>query len=173
MEQKAFIASCAGTTLTDRERAFFAEARPCGLIVFARNCQTPDQLRALTSAFKHAVGNDEVLLLIDQEGGRVQRLRPPHWRDMPAARCYGRLYADDPARGKEAAFAGARLTADGRLRLCLLREDEVDLLTPLRQGASAREIRQMASEALWRKPWGHGLAAGKVPLNRVMSEIGG
>ncbi len=112
MEQKAFIASCAGTSLTDRERVFFAEARPCGLIVFARNCRTPDQLRALTSAFKQAVGNDEVLLLIDQEGGRVQRLRPPHWRDMPVASRYGLLYADDPTRGKDAAFAGARLTAD-------------------------------------------------------------
>ena len=67
----------------------------------------------------------------------------------------------------------ARLTADGRLRLCLLREDEQDLITPLRQGASDEEMRRLALEALWRKPWGHGLAEGAVALNRVMSEIGG
>jgi cyclic pyranopterin phosphate synthase len=67
----------------------------------------------------------------------------------------------------------ARLTADGRLRLCLLREDEVDLLTPLRAGASHREMRQLVLEAIWRKPWGNRLAQGEVPLNRAMSEIGG
>ncbi len=67
----------------------------------------------------------------------------------------------------------ARLTADGRLRLCLLREDEVDLLTPLREGLADNLIGQLAKEALWRKPWGHGLAEGTFPLNRAMSEIGG
>ena len=67
----------------------------------------------------------------------------------------------------------ARLTADGRLRLCLLREGEVDLLTPLRAGASPAELRQLVIDGIWHKPWGHGLAEGIVPLNRVMSEIGG
>lgn len=67
----------------------------------------------------------------------------------------------------------ARLTADGRLRLCLLREGEVDLLTPLRQGASEERIRQIILEGIWHKPWGHALAEGVIPLNRVMSEIGG
>jgi GTP 3',8-cyclase len=67
----------------------------------------------------------------------------------------------------------ARLTADGRLRLCLLREGEVDLLTPLRQGASLAELRTIILDGIWNKPWGHGLAEGLVPLNRVMSEIGG
>jgi cyclic pyranopterin phosphate synthase len=67
----------------------------------------------------------------------------------------------------------ARLTADGRLRLCLLREKEVDLLTPLRSGASLEELRQMILEGIWHKPWGHGLEQGIIPLNRVMSEIGG
>jgi cyclic pyranopterin phosphate synthase len=67
----------------------------------------------------------------------------------------------------------ARLTADGRLRLCLLREGEVDLLTPLRAGASLHELRQMILDGIWHKPWGHGLEEGVVPLNRVMSEIGG
>ena len=67
----------------------------------------------------------------------------------------------------------ARLTADGRLRLCLLREREVDLLTPLRQGASFQELRQMVIEGIWNKPWGHQLFQGAIPLNRTMSEIGG
>jgi cyclic pyranopterin phosphate synthase len=72
-----------------------------------------------------------------------------------------------------AACTRARLTADGRLRLCLLREGEVDLLTPLRAGASLDELRQVIRDGIWQKPWGHGLAEGIIPLNRVMSEIGG
>jgi cyclic pyranopterin phosphate synthase len=67
----------------------------------------------------------------------------------------------------------ARLTADGRLRLCLLREGEVDLLTPLRAGASLEDLRGLILEGIWNKPWGHGLEEGVIPLNRVMSEIGG
>jgi cyclic pyranopterin phosphate synthase len=67
----------------------------------------------------------------------------------------------------------ARLTADGFLRLCLLREGEVDLLTPLRAGASQQDLRQLILDGIWQKPWGHGLADGVIPLNRVMSEIGG
>jgi cyclic pyranopterin phosphate synthase len=67
----------------------------------------------------------------------------------------------------------ARLTADGRLRLCLLRENEVDLLTPLRLGASLEDLRRLILDGIWYKPWGHGLAEGVIPLNRVMNEIGG
>jgi cyclic pyranopterin phosphate synthase len=67
----------------------------------------------------------------------------------------------------------ARLTADGRLRLCLLQEREVDLLTPLRRGASQDELRQLILDGIWNKPWGNGLADGLVPLNRTMSQIGG
>ncbi len=67
----------------------------------------------------------------------------------------------------------ARLTADGRLRLCLLNEREVDLLAPMRSGASDEALRTQILEAVWNKPWGNGLAEGLVPLNRVMSEIGG
>jgi cyclic pyranopterin phosphate synthase len=72
-----------------------------------------------------------------------------------------------------AACSRARLTADGRLRLCLLREGEVDLLSPLRQGASLEDLRHLILDSIWYKPWGHGLAEGLIPLNRVMSEIGG
>jgi cyclic pyranopterin phosphate synthase len=67
----------------------------------------------------------------------------------------------------------ARLTADGILRMCLLREFEVDLLTPLRKGASLEELRRLILEAVWNKPWGHGLAEGEIAVNRAMSEIGG
>jgi cyclic pyranopterin phosphate synthase len=67
----------------------------------------------------------------------------------------------------------ARLTPDGRLRLCLLREGEIDLLTPLRNGASLADLRQIIIDSLWLKPWGHGLDEGLIPVNRVMSEIGG
>lgn len=111
MSFKAFISGCAGTALTPEERALFAAERPCGLILFARNVESPAQLRALIGAFKEAVDSDEVLILIDQEGGRVQRLRPPHWRSMPPQRCYGDLYEVDPEAGKRAAFSGARLMA--------------------------------------------------------------
>lgn len=72
-----------------------------------------------------------------------------------------------------ASCSRARLTADGRLRLCLLRDKEVDLLTPLRAGISLDEMRKMILEEIWHKPWGHDLEAGLIPLNRTMSEIGG
>ncbi len=66
-----------------------------------------------------------------------------------------------------------RLSADGRLRLCLLRDDEVDLLTPLRAGASDEELRALMSRGIWNKPWGHGLAQHEIAGSRVMSQIGG
>lgn len=67
----------------------------------------------------------------------------------------------------------ARLTADGKLRLCLLREKELDVLTPMRKGISDQDLRDLIAEAIWYKPWGHGLADQEVPMNRAMSEIGG
>lgn len=72
-----------------------------------------------------------------------------------------------------AACNRARLTADGKLRMCLLREYEMDLLTPLRQGATYDDLKALINKAVWHKPWGHGLAQNVVPMNRVMSEIGG
>jgi GTP 3',8-cyclase len=67
----------------------------------------------------------------------------------------------------------ARLTSDGKLRLCLLRDKEVDLLSPLRAGASIEDLRQLIVDGIWYKPWGHGLADGEIAVNRTMSEIGG
>lgn len=111
MTFKAFISGCAGTALTVDERALFAAERPCGLILFARNVESPAQIKALVADFKSALDSEDVLVLIDQEGGRVQRLRPPHWRAMPPARCFGDLYASAPEAAKRGAFAGARLIA--------------------------------------------------------------
>jgi len=79
MGQGAYILGCEGLTLSAAEAAFFAKTQPWGFILFARNVDNPDQLRALTSALRDSVGRD-ALILIDQEGGRVQRLRAPHWR---------------------------------------------------------------------------------------------
>jgi beta-N-acetylhexosaminidase len=113
---RSFIAGCEGTALSEAERGFFAEARPCGLILFARNCQSPEQLRDLTADFRRTVGSD-ALVFIDQEGGRVQRLEPPQWRRMPPARAYGNWYETEPDAAIAAAFAGARLIA-AELRDC-------------------------------------------------------
>jgi beta-N-acetylhexosaminidase len=93
MSFRAFIAGCAGLSLTADERSFFTEARPWGLILFRRNIDTPDQVRALTGAFRDLVGADAAVL-VDQEGGRVQRLCEPHWPTYPAAAAFGKLGAN-------------------------------------------------------------------------------
>jgi len=110
MATRAFISGCAGVGLSPDESRFFAETQPWGFILFKRNCDTPDQVRALTQSLRDSVGRNAPIL-IDQEGGRVQRLQPPHWPAYPAARVFGELQAIDPARGKRAAFLGARLIA--------------------------------------------------------------
>lgn len=96
MGQGAYILGCAGLTLTAREKAFFRAANPWGFILFARNIDTPDQVSALCSELRDTVGRDAPIL-IDQEGGRVQRLRAPHWREWlpPLDQCQK---AKDPAR---------------------------------------------------------------------------
>jgi len=111
MPLKAFICGVSGPELTDKERSFFREARPCGLILFARNCVEPGQLRRLVGDFRGAVGENGLMVLIDQEGGRVRRLKPPHWRELPPARAFGELYARDAGEALEAAYLVARLTA--------------------------------------------------------------
>ncbi len=113
----AFITGVAGLSLTAQERAFLRDADPWGLILFGRqgnderNIGTPDQVRALVHDFRSAVGRSDAPVLIDQEGGRVQRLRPPHWPSYPPGAAYGRLYDRDRAAGLEAARLGARLIA--------------------------------------------------------------
>lgn len=111
MAQKALIAGCSGPELTADERAFFREHRPCGLILFARNCISREQIARLAGAARDCVAGEELLVLVDQEGGRVQRMGPPRWRRYPAARSFGRLYESDPVAGVAAVRAVARLMA--------------------------------------------------------------
>ena len=106
----AFITGLAGLELAPVEVAFLRDARPCGAILFARNVATPEQLRRLTDSVAEAVG-EEVLVLIDQEGGRVRRLRPPHWRALPPAAAYDKAFGGDLGKAAAAARAAARLTA--------------------------------------------------------------
>jgi beta-N-acetylhexosaminidase len=105
---RAFIAGCAGPALTEAEARFFAAAQPWGFILFRRNVENPGQVRALAAALREAVGRDAPIL-VDQEGGRVQRLGPPHWQAYPAARRFGALH--DPLARREAVRLGARLMA--------------------------------------------------------------
>ena len=105
------IFGCSGTTLTADERAFFREADPAGYILFGRNCETPEQLRALTDEFRTLHGREHLLISIDQEGGRVARLRPPNWGDYPAGDAFAQLYAIAPASAIEAARVSAKAMA--------------------------------------------------------------
>jgi len=105
------IFGCAGPSLTPDERRFFAASDPLGFIVFKRNIEDPDQLRALVAALRETVGREDAPVLIDQEGGRVQRLQPPHWRAAPAPGRFGLVAAQDRRHGREAAALNARLIA--------------------------------------------------------------
>ena len=98
-----------GLTLTAEERAFFCAADPWGFIVFKRNVGTPEQLRGLIESMREAVGRNAPVL-VDQEGGRVQRLKPPHWPNYPPGAHYGALYDRDRGAGLRA--AKARRAAD-------------------------------------------------------------
>jgi beta-N-acetylhexosaminidase len=109
--RSALITGLAGLALTPAELGFLKSSRPAGIILFARNCASPQQISALVQASYDAIGTDKLLVLIDQEGGRVRRLRPPLWRDLPAARVYSELYARDPEAARTAARLVARLTA--------------------------------------------------------------
>ena len=105
----AMILGCAGTELGRDEAAFFADADPWGFILFRRNVESPDQVRRLTDALHAAVGW-EAPILIDQEGGRVQRMGPPHWQKYPPGEAYLKA-TNDPLAARELARLGARLMA--------------------------------------------------------------
>lgn len=107
MTSRALILGCSGKSLLAEERAFFRDVKPWGFILFKRNIGTPDEVRALTGALRDCVGSEQAPVLIDQEGGRVQRMGPPHWPAYPAGGRYGRL------NGSAATVArlGARLMA--------------------------------------------------------------
>lgn len=107
----AVVFGCEGTVLSDEERAFFRDADPLGFILFARNCEAPDQLRTLVEDLRAAVGRPDAPVLIDHEGGRVSRLKPPHWRKPPAAGQIGVLAARSHETGIRAAWLHGRLIA--------------------------------------------------------------
>jgi len=107
----ACILGCSGTTLSVDEAAFFRDARPWGFILFARNIETADQTRTLIDALRMAIDDEGALVLVDQEGGRVQRLKPPLAKLRPPAARFGELYARDPDAAVEAVFLNHRLLA--------------------------------------------------------------
>ena len=111
----AVIFGCAGTELRAEERAFFRDVDPLGFILFARNVADPDQMRRLTGDLRAAIGRDDAPILIDQEGGRVARLKPPHWRAMPPAAKFGDIAMIDRARAAAAVRINHELLA-GELR---------------------------------------------------------
>ncbi|QYC08935.1 beta-N-acetylhexosaminidase [Brevundimonas nasdae] len=106
----AAIYGCAGHRLTEDERAFFAKARPWGFILFRRNIDTPEQVRALTDELRAAIGDPDAPILIDQEGGRVQRMGAPHWPKYPPGDAYLKS-TNDPQDARDLVRLGARLIA--------------------------------------------------------------
>ncbi len=112
MQTRAFITGLTGTAITREERAFLTDAQPWGLILFKRNIETASQVLAFVTNFRNIMGRADAPVLIDQEGGRVQRMGPPHWPSYPPGSAYGRLYDRDTAKGMAAARLGARLIAD-------------------------------------------------------------
>src|SRR5260221_2354458 len=108
---RSVIFGCAGLDLTADERAFFRDADPLGFILFARNVDTPERTHRLVEDLRSSVARADAPVLLDQEGGRIARLRPPHWRKAPSARLLGELYARNPEQGLEATRLNSRLLA--------------------------------------------------------------
>ena len=111
MGSRAFITGVSGLELIAAEREFIHATRPWGFILFKRNIETPAQLSSLVRELRSSVDSPEAPVLIDQEGGRVQRLGPPHWPVYPPGAIFGALYDIDPALGFQAARLSSRLIA--------------------------------------------------------------
>lgn len=108
---RAFICGLEGTALSSFERGFLRETGPCGVILFKRNCETPGQVYSLSQSIRELFGDARYFILTDQEGGRVQRLGPPHWRRYPAGGVFAAVYQSAPEKALEAAYALSRLIA--------------------------------------------------------------
>src|ERR1700731_2915438 len=111
MSTRAFITGVSGPALSPAEREFLRAQLPWGFILFKRNIETPLQIATLVRELRDSIGQPEAPVLIDQEGGRVQRLGPPHWPVYPSGALFGVLYDRDPALGLSAARLSARLIA--------------------------------------------------------------
>jgi beta-N-acetylhexosaminidase len=110
MSPRAFISGIADKTLSAAERSFLRDADPWGVIFFGRNVESPEQVKRLSASIRDALGRPAPIL-VDQEGGRVQRLGPPHWPSYPAGAVYGRIYDASPERARRVAYLGAYLMA--------------------------------------------------------------
>jgi beta-N-acetylhexosaminidase len=105
------IYGCAGTAMSAAERDFFRDTRPWGFILFARNIKDRAQVTALIDQLRDSVEDGLAPVMIDQEGGRVARLKPPHWGERPPAARFGELHAENPEAAREATYLNARLIA--------------------------------------------------------------
>jgi beta-N-acetylhexosaminidase len=132
---QAAIYGFEGPVLTDEERRFFRDADPAGFILFRRNCENQEQLLRLTDSLRELTGRDDVPVLIDQEGGRVARMRPPEWPAFPAAERFADLYRAAPSSAIEAARSNARAIGL-MLRSCGINVDALPLLDVRQRGAS-------------------------------------
>src|SRR5579864_4897231 len=117
MSTRAFITGISGPELNAAEREFIRSQRPWGFILFKRNIEAPDQVARLIRELRAELDSGEAPVLIDQEGGRVQRLGPPNWPVYPPGAVFGTLYDIDPALGLEAAGLSARLIAEDLIRV--------------------------------------------------------
>jgi beta-N-acetylhexosaminidase len=108
---RPIIIDCLAGKLTADEKALFSEIKPFGFILFKRNCENPNQLKALTDEFREVTGDEDIPILIDQEGGRVARLGPPQWRKSPSAAMIAKIYDDDPDLALTVAEANAFIMA--------------------------------------------------------------
>ncbi|MEE4155549.1 MAG: beta-N-acetylhexosaminidase [Erythrobacter sp.] len=160
------IFGCSGPELTAEERAFFKDADPAGYVLFGRNCESPAQLRALTDDLRSLHGRQHLLISIDQEGGRVARLRPPHWAAYPAGEAFDHLYKVAPASAIEAARVNAHamalelaamgITVDFHPPLDLRQPGAHDVIGDRALGADPMQIAAIGRAVL------EGLAAGGV-----------
>ncbi len=132
---RAAIYGIEGFTLSDNERAFLLEAEPAGIIIFRRNCADPAQLLALTDSLRALLGRDDLPILIDQEGGRVARMRPPEWQAFPAAERFDALYRTAPSSAIEATRSNSRALGL-MLRQCGINVDCLPLLDVRQPGAT-------------------------------------
>lgn len=152
------IFGLSGTVLTADEKAFFKDCDPAGYILFGRNCETPQQLRALTDSLRDIHGRDHLLVSIDQEGGRVARLRPPLWSPFPAGEAFDRLYQLAPASAIEAARLNARamglelaemgITVDYHPPLDVRQEGAHDVIGDRALGSEPRQVAALGRATL-------------------------
>ena len=117
MSSRAFICGCSGLTFTADEKSFIEECQPWGLILFRRNIGTPDEVCALTDSFREITGRTDAPVLVDQEGGRVQRLNTPHWQRYPAGAFFNAISTATPKHKLRLAKITAQLMAHDLLQV--------------------------------------------------------